>query len=77
MTKKECLYYIKSKNLDLRSIEQIVTFFFDDDIRFCGNLNWWEKKCVTKTFHGDNFINIWPKAVKEIERISRKKAGLK
>jgi hypothetical protein len=77
MTNEECLQYILSKNLDLRSIEQIVSFFFDNDIRFTGKLNWWEKKNVTQAFHGDNFINIWPVAIKAIEAESLKRSGLK
>ena len=76
MTTEECKEYIRSKNIDLRHIEQIVSFFFDNDMRYTGNLNWWQKKNVTQAFHGDNFINVWPIAVKAIEAESKKRAGL-
>jgi len=77
MIKQECLEYIKNKNLDLRNIEQIVSFFFDYDIRYTGDLNWWQKKNVTQAFHGDDFIKIWPDAIKAIEAESLKRSGLK
>jgi len=77
MTTEECKEYIKSKNLDLRTIEQIVSFFFDYDIQFCGKLNWWEKKTVTQAFHGnEKFMTVWPKVVKAIEAESKRRAGL-
>jgi hypothetical protein len=75
MTTEECKEYIKNKNLDLRTIEQIVSFFLDYDIRYTGKLNWWEKKSVTQAFHGDNFINVWPQVIKAIEEHSKRKAG--
>lgn len=69
----EAKEYIRSYNLDLRTIEQIVSFFMDKER--CKE-NWWIKKEVVRAFHGENFSKIWEIAVKEIERESKRKARL-
>ena len=69
----EAKEYIRRYNLDLRTIEQIVSYFMDKER--CRE-NWWIKKEVVRAFHGDNFSAIWKDAIKAIEKESKKRAGL-
>lgn len=64
MTEEEIKEYIRNKNLDIRTIEQIVSFMNDRDIRFCGNLRWYDKKDIVKFVYENRFLEIW-KAVQE------------
>ena len=68
MTSQEIADYIKSKNLDIRTVEQIVSFFYDKDIRFTGDKNWWEKKEIVRYVHKEKFSEIWPLVIAEFDK---------
>lgn len=61
----EAKEYIRRYNLDLRTIEQIVSFFMDKER--CTE-NWWIKKEVVRAFHGENFPEIWKDVIKYLKK---------
>ena len=72
MTEEEIKEYIRNKNLDIRTIEQIVSFMNDRDIRYCGNLGWYDKQEVVRFVYGNRFLEIWK--VVEVEMKQQRKA---
>lgn len=71
MTETEIKEYIRNKNLDLRTVEQIVSFMNDTDNRYCGNLDWYDKQDVVRFVYGNRFLEIW-KAVEIEMKLQRK-----
>ena len=69
----EAKEYIRRYNLDLRTIEQIVSYFMDKE-RY--RENWWIKKEVVRAYHDENFSEIWKEAIKAIEKESKRRAKL-
>lgn len=68
MLESEIKEYIKSKNLVVDTIEQIVSFMFDNDKRYCGSLAWYDKKDVVQFVHGKKFPDIWKLVRIEMQR---------
>jgi hypothetical protein len=68
MTEQEKADYIRSKNLDIRTVEQIVSFFYDKDIRYTGGMNWWDKKEIVRYVHKEKFSEIWSLVIAQLTK---------
>jgi hypothetical protein len=68
MTNEEMADYIRNKNLDIQTVEQIVSFFNDYDIRYTGQMNWWDKKEIVRFVHKEKFSEIWKLVTEELTK---------
>lgn len=68
MTGEEIREYIRSKNLCIDTVEQIVSFFNDYDIRYTSKLDWWEKKEIVRYVHKEKFSEIWSLVTAELTK---------
>jgi hypothetical protein len=68
MTDQEMADYIRSKNLDIRTVEQIVSFFNDNDRRYTGGMDWWTKKEIVRFVHKEKFSEIWSLVIAELTK---------
>jgi len=69
MTDEEKRNYIKSYNLDIRTIEQIISFL--DDREYC-RIGYYEKREIVEYVYGNSFNEVWQDVLQEMKLRQRK-----